>query len=91
MYELICTDAHNAGMSISVFCRNAVLNRKIVQRPPVFHDDTALVHELRNLNKLGNNLNQIARALNSGFPDQSLESEIRRALGDLAEWKYEIL
>ena len=33
---------------------------------------------------IGNNLNQIARALNSGFPDQSLESEIRRALGDLA-------
>ena len=41
--------------------------------------------------RIGNNLNQIARAINSGFPDQTLESEIRRALGDLAEWKYEIL
>jgi hypothetical protein len=41
--------------------------------------------------RIGNNLNQIARALNSGYPDQSLDSEIRRALGDLAEWKYEIL
>ena len=41
--------------------------------------------------RIGNNLNQIARALNSGFLDQSFESEIRRALGDLAEWKYEIL
>ncbi len=41
--------------------------------------------------RIGNNLNQIARALNSGYPDQSLSSDIRRALGDLAEWKYEIL
>jgi hypothetical protein len=41
--------------------------------------------------RIGNNLNQIARALNSGYPDQSLSSEIRRALGDLAEWKYQIL
>ena len=61
MFDLICKDAEKAGMSISVYCRNAVLNRRIVQRPLVFHDDTALIHELRNLNKLGSNLNQIAR------------------------------
>ena len=40
---------------------------------------------------IGNNLNQIARAIHSGYPDQSLLADIRRALGDLAEWKYEIL
>ena len=42
-------------------------------------------------NRIGNNLNQIAHALNAGYPEQSILSEIRRALGDLAEWKYQIL
>ena len=30
MFVLICTDAEKAGMSISVYCRNAVLNRRIM-------------------------------------------------------------
>ena len=49
MFDLICTDAQKAGMSISVYCRNAVLNRKIVQHPLVLHDDTALARELHHL------------------------------------------
>ena len=84
MYELISTDAHNAGMSVSVYCRNAVLNRKIVQRPPVFHDDTALVQELRNLNKLGNNLNQIARYFHEGgLMTNPLARELHHTMGEL--------
>ena len=84
MYELICTDAFNAGMSVSVYCRNAVLNRKIVQRPLVLHDDTALVHELRNLNKLGSNLNQIARYFHEGgLMTNPLARELHHTLGEL--------
>lgn len=41
--------------------------------------------------RMGNNLNQIARALNSDSFDPGITTEIRRALGDVAEWKYEIL
>jgi len=41
--------------------------------------------------RIGNNLNQIARAINSDSFDAGIIAEIRRALGDLAEWKYEIL
>ena len=41
--------------------------------------------------RIGNNLNQIARAINSDSFDAGITTEIRRALGDLAEWKYEIL
>ena len=84
MFDLICTDAEKAGMSISVYCRNAVLNRKIVQRPLVFHDDTALVHELRNLNKLGSNLNQIARYFHEGgLMTNSLARELHHLLGEM--------
>lgn len=84
MFDLICTDAEKAGMSISVYCRNAVLNRRIVQRPLVFHDDTALVHELRNLNKLGSNLNQIARYFHEGgLMTNSLARELHHLLGEM--------
>ena len=97
MFDLICTDAEKAGisisvycraqkagMSISVYCRNAVLNRKIVQRPLVFHDDTALVHELRNLNKLGSNLNQLARYFHEGgLMTNSLARELHHLLGEM--------
>lgn len=84
MFDLICTDAQKAGMSISVYCRNAVLNRKIVQRPLVFHDDTALVHELRNLNRLGSNLNQLARHFHEGgLMTDSLARELHHLLGEM--------
>ena len=84
MFDLICTDAKKAGMSISVYCRNAVLNRKIVQRPLVLHDDTALVHELRNLNRLGSNLNQLARYFHvGGLMTNSLARELHHLLGEM--------
>jgi len=41
--------------------------------------------------RIGNNLNQIARALNADFFDVGIVDAIKNALGDLAEWKYEIL
>ena len=64
----------------------------VIKFSPVNKELLSKIDELITEGKcIGNNLNQIARALNSGFPDQSLESDIRRALGDLAEWKYEIL
>ena len=64
----------------------------VIKFSPVNKELLSKIDELITEGKrIGNNLNQIARALNAGFPDQSLESEIRRALGDLAEWKYEIL
>ncbi len=57
----------------------------VIKFSPVNKELLSKIDELITEGKrIGNNLNQIARALNSGFPDQSLESEIRRALGDLA-------
>ena len=84
LYDVICTDAKNAGLSVSVFCRNAVLNRKIQQRSFVIHDDTELVHELRNLNKLGSNLNQIARYFHEGGSmTNPLAQELHHAISEI--------
>ena len=44
------------------------------------------------LGKIGSNLNQIARFLNEhGTPYNSLSGEVRAAIADLADLKYEIL
>lgn len=42
--------------------------------------------------RIGNNLNQITRIANvSGCIDDDLQKRLRQALGELTEWKYEIL
>ena len=44
------------------------------------------------LGKIGGNLNQIARFLNeNGTPYNSLAGEVRAAISDLADLKFEIL
>ena len=64
----------------------------VIKFSPVNKELLSKIDELITEGKrIGNNLNQIARALNSDSFDPGITTEIRRALGDLAEWKYEIL
>ena len=81
MYEMMVHDAASAQLSITEYIRNLILNRKIRYLPPIIHDDTAIVHELHDINKLGNNLNQIARYLNQdGTMTNPLAKELRETL-----------
>ena len=94
-YKFFLLKCKAYGMNQSEMIRTSldklVIN-PVIKFSPVNKELLSKIDELITEGKrIGNNLNQIARALNSGFPDQSIESEIRRALGDLAEWKYEIL
>ncbi len=64
----------------------------VIKFSPVNKELLSKIDELITEGKrIGNNLNQIARALNSDSFDAGITAEIRRALGDLAEWKYVIL
>jgi len=69
--------------SVSDYCRAAILGRQVRARPAA--SDPALLVEL---NRAGVNLNQIARAVNSGrglphdFPD--VLAELHRALAKVA-------
>ena len=64
----------------------------VIKFSPVNKELLSKIDELITEGKrIGNNLNQIARAINSDSFDAGITTEIRRALGDLAEWKYEIL
>ena len=81
LYQVIATDAANAHLSVSEYCRQLALNRKIRYLPPIIHDDTAIIHELHDINKLGSNLNQIARYLNQdGTMTNPLAKELRETL-----------
>ncbi len=84
MHELISYEAEKSGLSISEFCRRVLLNRPIKKLPIIIHDEREILQELRNINKVGNNLNQIARHLNEGGErNDALLQEIRKTLTTL--------
>jgi hypothetical protein len=71
--------AHRAGLASAAFLRAAALGEagpRAHRRRPVEH--RALVQALAALNRVGNNLNQIARSLNAG--QEIDQPELRDAL-----------
>ncbi len=70
LFEVIAYCAEKCGLSISEYCRRAVLNQPIKKLPVIIHDEKEIAQALRNIDanisRLGNNMNQIARHLNQG-------------------------
>lgn len=65
-YYVLEHNARQARLSVSEYIRRAVLGQKIPMFQPIIHDEHEILEELRNINKVGNNLNQIARYFNQG-------------------------
>ncbi len=64
--HLRCTiDARRAGLSVSGFCERLVCDGKVEATRGPEPMDPALLQELR---RIGNNVNQVAHALNSNLP-----------------------
>ena len=65
----------------------------VIRYSPVNEKTLSLLNDLITEGKrIGNNLNQITRIANvSGCIDDDLQKRLRLALGELSEWKYEIL
>ena len=66
LYEVILYSAKKSGLSISEFCRRAVLNQPIKKLPVIIHDERKILQELRNINKVIVDLDQILQYLNEG-------------------------
>ena len=84
------------GMSQSEFIRQAITGATItpiITVSPINDEMLAAVGRLTGeYGKIGGNLNQIARYLNEyGAPYNSLYSEVRAALSDLAALKFQVL
>ena len=84
------------GMSQSEFIRQAITGATItpiITVSPINDEMLAAVGRLTGeYGKIGGNLNQIARYLNEyGAPYNSLSSDVRAALSDLAALKFQVL
>ena len=84
------------GMSQSEFIRQAITGatvKPIITVSPINDELLAAVGRLTGeYGKIGGNLNQIARYLNEyGTPYNTLSTEVRAALSDLAALKFQVL
>ena len=84
LYAVLSDNAQKAGLTRGEYIRHLVAGKTPKAHPPIFHDDTALVSELAKLNKLGNNLNQIARYFNEGgLMTNPLAKELHHTLQEI--------
>lgn len=61
-YETLCKKAKQCGLSKSAYLRRLILDKPVKARPP------EAIHELYvEINRIGNNINQIARSVNAGI------------------------
>ena len=94
-YEFFKKRCETYGFSQSDMIRTSLDNlviKPVIKFSPVNKELLSKIDELIMEGKrIGNNLNQIARALNSDSFDAGIVDAIKKALGELAEWKYEIL
>jgi len=76
-YSKIFNELEKANINFSIFCRSAILKKKI--KLPI---EKSLLYEL---NRIGNNLNQIAKAVNKKEKISVIFEliEIEKALKDL--------
>ena len=66
LYDVLSCNAKKAKLSKAMYIRKLINGTTIKPLPVIIHDERDILQELRNINKLGNNLNQIARYLNQG-------------------------
>ena len=77
MYESLEQDAVKAGLSVSEYARELLLNNRPVVKHEIVFDSEELLHVLGVMGKIGSNLNQIAHHLNGGGGwSANLKSEV---------------
>lgn len=93
-FDRLKEESDRAGLSLSSYVRLALLQAKPARRarrPPF--EKALLSRILGELGKIGSNINQIARGLNSGTLRMGLtfEDDVQRALGGLIEMRSAVL
>ena len=52
LHEAITCSAKKNGLSVSEFCRLALINHPIEKQPIIIHDERKILQELRNINSV---------------------------------------
>ena len=90
-YSLLIEKARASDMTVSEFVRNALNNQNVIIKYEITADVPEIKQLIRQFGKIGNNLNQIARYFNQGgIISSEMKKEIRKALRDIYEMKYEV-
>ena len=83
-YELLSQYSDQFNMSRGGFLRHILTHKKVVAPKKIIHNDRDIIAELRQLNKLGSNLNQIAKVCNqTGSVTAPLAKQIKESLRTL--------
>lgn len=90
-YALLIERARASDMTVSEFIRNALNNQNVIIKYEITADVPEIKQLISQFGKIGNNLNQIARYFNQGgIISSEMKKEIRKALRDIYEMKYEV-
>ena len=87
-HDRLVTAADNSGMSLGAYLRACGLGDagpRAARKPPVAKRE--LLRLLGQIGKTGSNLNQIARAINSGDDPNGLADDIKAAVVDYADMR----
>ena len=84
LHEAIVLSAKKNGLSVSEYCRLALINHPIEKQPVIIHDERKILQELQNINKVIVDSDQIVQYLNEGGEiNDALIHEIREILNTL--------
>lgn len=64
--EAVVCSAKKNGLSVSEYCRRVLINQPIQKLPVIIHDERKILQELRNINKVIVDLDQILQYLSEG-------------------------
>ena len=87
-HEQLVTAADNAGMALAAYLRACAFGDagpRATRKPPV--NKRELLRLLGQIAKTGTNINQIARAINSGNDPNGLADDIKAAVVDYADMR----
>lgn len=80
-YDVLKRECLSSQLSISEYIRRLLRNRKIPVYPIIIHDEHEILEELRKINKVGNNLNQIVRYFNNnGIMNNQVYKEMKEVI-----------
>lgn len=80
-YSVLKKECRSSQLSVSEYIRRLLLNRKIPIYPIIIHDEHEILEELRKINKIGKNLNRIARHFNSnGLMTNEVYKELKETI-----------
>lgn len=83
-YDVLTQDAEAARLPRTEYIRQLIANRHPVVRQEIVFNDKRILETLRNLGRMGNNLNQIAAYLNQGGTmNNKMWKEIKECISEI--------